>query len=115
MFRNAYAGLLGRANVFTGDNLRCIYLNLVSGRWPLARVMEGATSFIRRGTPVRVNVEMVEKHTWIELRHTRKGPPLEGSLPLEEAAMERALVPWKKMLVDARVPPGPGGRAARAS
>jgi hypothetical protein len=115
MFRNAYAGLLGWSNVYTADNLRTVHVHLVSGGWTLARVMEGGTSFIRRGTPVRVQVNTTEDHVGIEFRHTCNGPPLAGSVPLEESAIEHALRPWAKLLADARVPKRLAGPALRSN
>jgi hypothetical protein len=114
-FNNEAAGIQGHASQAVADNVRVVVLSLLSGRWTLAKIMDGATAFIRRGTLVHVEVLKSGNHTTVEFSHPLRGAALEASIPLEEPAVERALVRWKKQLADARVHVPPGLRDAHTN
>ncbi len=74
---------------------RSIVVGSLDETWSLERIMEAATSFIKRGTRVRVEVDV--QPTAVTFHHGVHHELVEG-MPLEEDAIEQALAPhWQRL------------------
>lgn len=100
-FVNAEAGLVGTE--FVRGGRRHVGLELSEGRWTLDNIMEGATAFIARGTPVEVHVEVTPtRGTVVRVSHALDAGASASTIPLDDDALAAALAPHKAELRNSR-------------
>jgi hypothetical protein len=103
-YRNDSVDLLAIPSIFALDAQRHVSLCLThQSSWSIERIMEGATSFIRRGTRVTVAVEKEHDHLVVVFRHRLEGD-IAGGFPLDEEGVEQALQPFWATLASYKVP-----------
>jgi hypothetical protein len=79
------------------DVERTISIVRIGGKWTTDRVMEAATAFIKRGTRVRLRVELLEDHVVVKVRHGLH-QDIEKGISLDEEPVERALAEHRRVL-----------------
>jgi hypothetical protein len=85
------------------DGRRLVGLELAEGKWTHDKIMEGATSFIARGTPVELIVDVTPtRGTCIRILHTLDGQGAPGMISLEDEAVAKAIAPHAAKLRNAR-------------